>query len=209
MELEPSRILKPGDDLWDLCETIGESEHDENMPLTIRSIFLADIVDIESGYIIKEAIAPNIVLYSAYLAIISGAHPINNFDSIVVGTGSATPSNNQSGIMIPLTTGGTAYNVNYLPSADPSGPLTTTNPIIVGSYAWSFTSFWPSNSGNGQLTELSLWGNYIPSIAIPNFTGYLNRALFLDASGNPVSISKDASHYMRISANVNLVFKRA
>jgi hypothetical protein len=194
MNFYPAKIWKPTDDIWDLCDLVKAPESD-NVPFYLRGIFSADLIDIESGELVENRIAPNKVLQSVYAEIIGGAHPKTTYNAIAVGTSNVPPHTGQTTLYGMANVQGGA--IAYPNGAANSAPYTVLD-ASPGPFSWSYTSFWPSNAGNGTLWEVGL----------TNGVTFLNRALFLNNQGTPAFLAKDSGQFMRITVQVRFNFTR-
>jgi hypothetical protein len=179
MKFEPVKLWKPGDDIWDLCdEGLGEQ-------ISLKGIFTPDLLCAKSGELILRGIAPNTMLKKAVRNIFDGANPRISFFQMAVGD-NGTPTD-------PEVDQGLKHMIS-IANGMVGGPSAYTLPAVsLEDYGWSYTAYWPSQAGNGELAEVAMYGSGTPTY------GYLNRALFLDDLGNQITIPKDNGHVMRIT----------
>ena len=188
MKFSPPKIWKPNDDIWDLCELV------ERVP-SFRAIFTGDLLDIKSGELVQRAIGPNVILDVAIDKLLSGNNLKFSWNWLAVGTNATEPQRSDLGIITPANPGAIA-------DGSGSSPARTTGPVdVVGDpNSWTYTGYWPSDKGNGNLAEVGLTGFQM---------GYLNRALFRDLDGiTPVVIPKTTAFILRVTAQMKLQFQR-
>lgn len=179
MKFEPAKLWKPGDDIWDLCEEQGLER------LALKGIFTPEKLCARTGDLIQRAVAPNTILNSAINEIFLGANPRNHYPWIAVGDNGTPADPTDAGLkhVISIANGGNTNSAYTEASQD------------WGEWGWSYTAYWPSQYGNGELAEVGMKGSSIQFLTF----NYLNRALFLDENGQQITIPKDAGHVLRIT----------
>lgn len=186
MKLEPAKIWKPTDDVWDLCAMRQDMGEQARLP---GYIFTPELLCAKTGELAMRGIAPNTVLARALPEILNGVVP-RSYNWMGLGTINDDPDRTQPGLL---------GQVSVANGLNPGGPRTG-GAVMIDPYSWTFEGYWQSAYANFDLKEVGMTGHQL---------GYLNRAVFYEMDGTTkLTIVKTSGFVLRITGQINFTFLR-
>lgn len=169
------------------------------MPETrIAGWFDVELIDAATNQIKKRYHFPNVITIHAMNAMGSGISTMTTlYDRLFVGTGSTTPTPSdltlEASVGSTTSDGGFGDVIGYV-TGSPHGPFLLGNPY----HFRRITRVFIESEVNFSLTELG----FRDIITSPNIQ--LNRALFKDSGGTPITITKTSVDQLKITYEMRL-----
>ena len=153
-----------------------------------------DLIDAKSGKIKEHYEFPNVIVSGALDAMGAGDIIYNTFiEKMVVGTGSTTPTPLDISLEAPVgestDNGGFGDTSGYV-TGSPHGPFLLGNPY----HFRKTTRIFSESQANFALTELGFTSSL----------GLLNRALFKDSGGTPITINKTSVDELKVTYEMRM-----